>query len=84
VNPQTPQQRDVILSRQADHFFELGKFMQAAQTYAKSSRSFEYVTLRFVDADERDGLRVYLADRLHALDKTVSDETSSARVSTRE
>lgn len=46
--------------------------MQAAQTYAQTSRSFEYVALRFVDADERDGLRVYLADRLDNLDKSVS------------
>ena len=60
-----------MLSRQADALFEHGRFIQAAQAYAKSSRSFEYVTLRFVDADERDALRIYLSDRLDLLDKKV-------------
>jgi hypothetical protein len=61
-----------VLSRQGDSLFDQGRFIQAAQCYAKSSRSFEYVTLRFVDADERDALRIYLADRLDLLDKRVS------------
>jgi hypothetical protein len=46
--------------------------LQAAKTYAECSRSFEFVALRFVDADEKDGLRVYLSERLARLDKNVS------------
>lgn len=46
--------------------------MQAAQCYAQSSRSFEYVALRFVDVDERDALRMYLSERLDLLDRRVS------------
>lgn len=65
----TPAQRDIVLSRQGDWQFEQGRFIQAAQSYAQSSRSFEYVSLRFVDADERDALRIYLSDRLDLLDK---------------
>lgn len=61
-----------MLSRQGDWLFEQGRFIPAAQCYAKSSRSFEYVALRFVDADERDALRIYLSDRLDLLDKKVS------------
>lgn len=68
---QNPQQRDIVLGKQADNLFDTGKYLVAAQTYAKTSKSFEYVTLRFVDAEERDGLRVYLTERLHNLDKTV-------------
>lgn len=60
-----------MLSRQADALFEEGRFIQAAQAYAKSSRSFGYVTLRFIDADERDALRIYLSDRLDLLDRKV-------------
>ncbi len=67
----TPRQLDVIRCRQADNYFEEGRFMQAARTYAMSSRSFEFVALRFVDADERDALRVYLSERLDQLDKGV-------------
>lgn len=65
-------QKDVIVSRQADTLFDQQRYIQAAQCYAKSSKSFEFVTLRFLDVDERDALRVYLADRLDNLDKAVS------------
>ncbi|WVQ94630.1 hypothetical protein IAU59_001710 [Kwoniella sp. CBS 9459] len=62
-------QKDIVLSRQGDSLFDQGRFIQAAQCYAKSSRSFEFVTLRFIDVDERDALRMYLADRLDLLNK---------------
>ncbi|WVR03897.1 hypothetical protein IAU60_000896 [Kwoniella sp. DSM 27419] len=65
----TSPQKDIVLSRQGDSLFEQGRYIQAAQCYAKSSRSFEFVTLRFIDADERDALRMYLADRLDLLSK---------------
>lgn len=68
----SPAQRDIVLSRQGDSLFDQGRFILAAQCYAKSSRSFEYVSLRFVDANERDALRIYLSDRLDLLDKKVS------------
>lgn len=70
--PQSKAQKDVVLSRQGDSLFEQGRFIQAAQAFAKSSRSFEYVTLKFIDADERDALRIYLSDRLDLLDRRVS------------
>ena len=69
---QSAPQRDIVLCKQGDSLFEQGRFIQAAQCYAKSSRSFEYVCLRFVDVDERDALRIYLSDRLDLLDKRVS------------
>lgn len=69
---QSAPQKDIVLSKQGDALFEQGRFIQAAQCYAQCSRSFEFVTLRFVDADERDALRVYLSDRLDLLDKRVS------------
>jgi hypothetical protein len=68
---QTAPQKDIVLSRQGDWLFEQGRFIPAAQCYAKSSRSFEFVALRFVDANERDALRIYLSERLDLLDKKV-------------
>ncbi|KAK4687400.1 vacuolar protein sorting-associated protein 18, partial [Tremellales sp. Uapishka_1] len=62
-------QKDIVLSKQGDVLFDQGRFIQSAQCYAKSSRSFEYVALRFVDADERDALRIYLSEKLDLLDK---------------
>lgn len=65
----TPAQRDIVHARQGDVLFDEGKYMLAARSYAESTKSFEYVTLRFVDADERDALRAYLLSRLDKLDK---------------
>lgn len=67
----TPSQRDHVLARQADAHFEAGRFIQAAQCYAQSSKSFEEVTLRFIDANEREALRYYLISRLERTRKTV-------------
>ncbi|KIR32632.1 hypothetical protein I352_05059 [Cryptococcus deuterogattii MMRL2647] len=44
-------------------------FAKSAQCYAQTNRSFEYVTLRFIDTDERDALRIYLSEKLNRLDK---------------
>ena len=72
LNPvQTPVQRDHVLAKQADQHFDAGRYIQAAQCYAQSSRSFEEVVLRFIDANERDALRCYLISRLERTRKTV-------------
>lgn len=69
---QTPIQRDHVLANQADAHFDAGRYIQSAQCYAQSSKSFEEVTLRFVDIGERDALRYYLVSRLERTRKTVS------------
>jgi hypothetical protein len=61
---QNPVHRDLVNAAQADTFFSNGQHIQAAQKYALTTRSFEEVTLRFVDAGERDSLRYYLVARL--------------------
>ncbi|ODN76696.1 hypothetical protein L202_05330 [Cryptococcus amylolentus CBS 6039] len=65
----TTLQKDIILSRQGDALFFQERFIQSAQSFAASNRSFEYVALKFIDAEERDGLRVFLSERLNRLDK---------------
>ncbi|OCH96211.1 hypothetical protein OBBRIDRAFT_744298 [Obba rivulosa] len=60
----TASHRDRVISSQAQAFFEEGRYYQAAQSYAQCSVSFEEVTLRFLDAGERDALRSYLISRL--------------------
>ncbi|KAK4050478.1 tethering complex subunit [Microbotryomycetes sp. JL221] len=66
----TPRQRDTVLAAEADAYFESGRYIQSAQSYAQSSRTFEDVVLRFVDKNERDALRYYLVARLERLKKT--------------
>lgn len=69
---QTALQRDKVLIAQADDFYHEGRYIQAAQTYAQCSASFEEVTLKFIDIDEREALRYYLIARLERTRKTVS------------
>lgn len=67
---QTPRQRDAVVTQQADALFAQGRYIQAADLYAQSSKSFEHVVLSLVDRNERDALRNYLHSRLSHLRKT--------------
>ncbi|GAA5918386.1 hypothetical protein JCM1841_003937 [Sporobolomyces salmonicolor] len=66
----TQRQRDAVLAAEADSYFAAGRYIQSAQSYAQSSKSFEEVVLRFVDKNERDALRYYLVARLERLRRT--------------
>ncbi|GAA5866874.1 hypothetical protein JCM3774_004586 [Rhodotorula dairenensis] len=66
----TRRQRDVVLAAEGDAYFAAGRYIQAAQAYAQSSKGFEEVVLRFVDKNERDALRVFLVAKLERLKKT--------------
>jgi hypothetical protein len=70
----------VVLSAQADAFFADGKFFPAANAYAACSMPFEEVTLKFLDAEERDALRAYLVARLERTKRT--DVTQRAMLAT--
>ncbi|MBW0462821.1 hypothetical protein O181_002536 [Austropuccinia psidii MF-1] len=63
----TPVDRDQVLIAQADHYFNIKKFIPAAQIYAQCSKSFEAVVMNFIDRGERDALRYYLISRLERL-----------------
>lgn len=61
----------MVLAAEGDAYFAAGRYIQAAQAYAQSSKGFEEVVLRFVDKDERDALRVFLVSKLERLKKSV-------------
>ncbi|GAA6060223.1 hypothetical protein JCM10212_002302 [Sporobolomyces blumeae] len=63
-------QKDAVLAAEADSYFAAGRYIQAAQSYAQSSKGFEDVVLRFVDRNERDALRYYLVAKLERLKRT--------------
>ncbi|WVN85777.1 uncharacterized protein L203_100928 [Cryptococcus depauperatus CBS 7841] len=67
-------QKDVVLSKQGDAFFEQGRYIQSAQCYAQTNRSFEEVALKFIDGDERDALRIYLSEKLDKLDRKMKTQ----------
>ncbi|KDE09671.1 hypothetical protein MVLG_00077 [Microbotryum lychnidis-dioicae p1A1 Lamole] len=66
----TRRQRDQVLSAEADAYFAQGRYIQSAQCYAQSSKSFEEVALRFVDKNEHDALRYYLTAKLERISKS--------------
>jgi vacuolar protein sorting-associated protein 18 len=63
-----------VLAAQANGFFSEKRYFEAAQCYAQCSVTFEEVTLKFIDAGERDALRSYLISRLERTRKTVKDK----------
>lgn len=71
MHAQTAPQRDHVLAAQAHAFFKDGRYFQAAQAYAQCSVTFEEVTLKFLDVNERDALRSYLVSRLERTRRTV-------------
>ena len=68
----TAAQRDIVISAQAQAYFDQGRYFQAAHCYSQSSVSFEDVALKFLDVGERDSLRSYLVSRLERTQKGVS------------
>mmetsp|Transcript_59942 Transcript_59942/g.141174 ORF Transcript_59942/g.141174 Transcript_59942/m.141174 type:complete len:974 (+) Transcript_59942:154-3075(+) len=57
-------QREKVLTAQADHFFSEKQWELAASMYAKTKRSFEEITLKFITLNEKDALKRYLSDKL--------------------
>jgi vacuolar protein sorting-associated protein 18 len=70
---QSSRQRAQVNAMSADHHFESARYIQAAQSYAQSLRTFDEVALRFLEIGQRDALRYYLVSRLERTRKTASD-----------
>ncbi len=65
-----------MLNAQADHYFNQRLYEMSAQTYAQTQRSFEEVTLKFVNtgatnSEARNALKVYLKAKLERLQPSV-------------
>ncbi|KAI8064792.1 vacuolar protein sorting protein 18 [Gilbertella persicaria] len=75
-----PSQRTQVYTAQAHDDFEQGRYMQSAKYYAKSSVSFEQVTLKFTQKKERDALRFFLLSRLEQLGP--NDRTQKTLIAT--
>ncbi|EQC35886.1 hypothetical protein SDRG_06635 [Saprolegnia diclina VS20] len=70
-------QRQKVWTAQADACFDREEFDRAAALYAKSSRSFEEVALRFMEVQATDALHAFL---LTKLGQTSSDDKTQATV----
>jgi vacuolar protein sorting-associated protein 18 len=70
----TNSQKDQVAVKQGDHLAANGRYIEAAEVWGKSSKSFEEVALMFLEKGEQDALRKYLLTKLMNLKKNVSTE----------
>lgn len=63
-------QTDAVATASGDHLLEKNQYLEAASVYGKSTKSFEEVSLAFIDKAQRDALRKYLLTKLSTLKKT--------------
>jgi hypothetical protein len=66
-------QRDKVFTTQANDYFSQQRYQLSAKYFAESAVPFEEVALQFVESDERDALRSYVANKLDRLRKGVSN-----------
>lgn len=66
----TDAQRDKVISLRADYYFSSQEYDLAAEDYAECRRSFEDVSLMFIDSNQRKSLRTYLLLKLAKLPTT--------------
>ncbi|KYQ94001.1 7-fold repeat in clathrin and VPS proteins repeat-containing protein [Tieghemostelium lacteum] len=62
--PYIAEKKDQIWATQADHYFSEGKYELAATFYGKTHKVFEEITLKFINAGQRDALKTYLLQKL--------------------
>ncbi|KAK3048666.1 tethering complex subunit [Extremus antarcticus] len=66
----TSEQKDAVASKTGDRLMSQGKFDEAATILGRSTKSFEDVALAFIDNDQQDALRKYLATKLSSLKRS--------------
>ncbi|KAI8344695.1 Pep3/Vps18/deep orange family-domain-containing protein [Chlamydoabsidia padenii] len=64
-----PAQKDRVYTAQAKDYFGQGRYQMSAKFFAESTVPFEEVSLKFIEHDEMDALRVYLGNKLGRLQK---------------
>ena len=63
-------QKDAVATASGDYLISKGQFLEAANVYGRSSKSFEQVALTFIDTGEQDALRKYLLTKLSTYKKS--------------
>ena len=66
-----PAQKDKVYTAQAKDYFGQRRYQMSAKYFAESAVPFEEVTLKFVEKNERDALRIYLVKKLERFRKKV-------------
>ena len=69
--------RGVVMGCHGDYLLSSGDSIGAATKYSESNRSFEEISLKFVDAQLRKPLKFYLRKRLESTDPNVKPNVFS-------
>ncbi|KAL0476877.1 vacuolar protein sorting protein VPS18 [Acrasis kona] len=56
--------KDIVLTAKADFYVKTGRFNEAADIYAKTTKMFEDVAIMFHNKTQKDALRIYLLNKL--------------------
>ncbi len=59
-----PKKKNAVLIAKANYYMNKGKFTEAANTFARTSKSFEEVIMGFYNANQFDAIRKYVANKL--------------------
>uniref|UniRef100_A0A8C4Q9Y5 Vacuolar protein sorting-associated protein 18 homolog n=2 Tax=Eptatretus burgeri TaxID=7764 RepID=A0A8C4Q9Y5_EPTBU len=59
-----PECLDKVQTKQAEHYFDVGKYAESAMYYALTHAPFEEVALKFVKAKQDDALKIFLCKKL--------------------
>ncbi|XP_061405705.1 vacuolar protein sorting-associated protein 18 homolog [Lethenteron reissneri] len=68
-----PECLDKVQTKQAEHYFKTGKYIESAMYYALTHSYFEEIALKFIEAKQEEALKVFLTKKLTNLkteDKT--------------
>lgn len=60
----------VVLLQEAQDLFQKKEYLQSAMLFAKTLASFEEITLKFVEVEEEEALKIYLHEKLDGLKKS--------------
>ncbi|XP_015753539.1 PREDICTED: vacuolar protein sorting-associated protein 18 homolog [Acropora digitifera] len=66
---ENPANLDKVLTKQAEELFLSKNYTKAAKCYAQTQVSFEEVALKFIQAEERQALRMFLLKKMDSLKK---------------
>lgn len=68
-----PAHYDIVLSRIGDDLYEKKLYMESAKIYSKTKKTFEEVTLKFMQVNENLSLMYYLRSRLNELNSSTEN-----------
>jgi len=62
-----PEAVDMVLTKEANHLYNEDRWVESAVLFAQTESSFEEVTLKFMDLEDKTALKIYLRKKLDSL-----------------